>query len=327
MPIKIPNGLPAHDVLRREGVMVMSEETALRQDIRPLQIALLNLMPNKVRTETQFARLIGATPLQIELTLIRMSEHTPKNTAAEHMEAFYRPFVELKAQKFDGLVITGAPIELLAFEEVTYWGELTEVFDWSQTNLHSTFAVCWGAQAMLHHFHGVQKHALAKKAFGCFRHRNRAPASPYLRGFSDEFTIPVSRWTEIREAELPPSRGLTVLMSADETGPCLIEDPGHRALYMFNHIEYDTTSLKEEYDRDIARGEPIGVPVNYFPGDDPARPPENRWRSHAHLLLGNWINEVYQTTPFDMAAIGPAPAPARDGGRSAEVAVRASGPA
>jgi homoserine O-succinyltransferase len=316
MPIKIPNGLPAHDVLRREGVMVMSEATALRQDIRPLQIALLNLMPNKVRTETQFARLIGATPLQIELTLIRMSEHRPKNTAAEHMEAFYRPFAALRQAKFDGLVVTGAPIELLPFEDVTYWRELCQVFEWSQTNVHSTFAVCWGAQAMLHHFHGVAKHPLARKAFGCFRHKNRAPTSPYLRGFSDDFTIPVSRWTEIREAELPPGRGLGVLMSAPETGPCLIEDPAHRALYMFNHIEYDTTSLKEEYDRDVAKGGPIDLPVNYFPGDDPTRPPENRWRSHAHLLLGNWINEVYQTTPFDMAAIGaavgtPAPAPAR----------------
>jgi homoserine O-succinyltransferase len=304
MPIKIPNDLPAHDVLRREGVMVMSEETALRQDIRPLQIALLNLMPNKVRTETQFARLIGATPLQIELTLIRMSEHVPKNTSARHMEAFYRPFSDLTSGTFDGLVITGAPIELLPFEEVTYWRELTQVFGWSQTNVHSTFAVCWGAQAMLHHFHGVQKHALARKAFGCFQHRNLAPASPYLRGFSDEFTIPVSRWTEIREDEVPRDRGLSVLMRADETGPCLIEDPGHRALYMFNHIEYDTTSLKEEYDRDVARGDSIAVPANYFPDGDPTRPPENRWRSHAHLLIGNWINEVYQTTPFDRAAIG-----------------------
>ena len=323
MPIKIPNDLPAHDVLRREGVMVMSEATALRQDIRPLQIALLNLMPNKVRTETQFARLIGATPLQIELTLIRMSGHVPKNTSTEHMEAFYRPFPDLRPEKFDGLVVTGAPIELLPFEQVTYWRELTQVFEWSQTNVHSTFAVCWGAQAMLRHFHGVQKHALARKAFGCFRHRNRAPASPYLRGFSDEFTIPVSRWTEIREAELPRDRGLIVLMSADETGPCLIQDPAHRALYMFNHIEYDTTSLKEEYDRDVAKGEPIEVPVNYFPGDDPTRPPENRWRSHAHLLLGNWINEVYQTTPFDRSAIGVKAGPAQRTSHSARKAVAA----
>jgi len=304
MPIKIPASLPAHDVLRREGVMVMSEETAQRQDIRPLQIGLLNLMPNKVRTETQFARLIGATPLQIELTLVRMTGHAPKNTSPEHMDAFYAPFAEVRDRKFDGFIITGAPIELLEFEEVTYWDELTQVFDWTQTNVHASFAICWGAQAMLHHFHGVPKHALDAKAFGCFRHRNCAPASPYLRGFSDDFTIPVSRWTEIREADLPADRGLQVLMNADETGPCMIHDHAHRALYMFNHIEYDTTSLAEEYQRDVANGTPIQLPRNYFPGDDSTRPPENRWRSHAHLLFGNWINEVYQTTPYDPENIG-----------------------
>ena len=304
MPIKIPASLPAHDVLRREGVMVMSEEAAIRQDIRPLQIGLLNLMPNKVRTETQFARLIGATPLQIELTLVRMTGHEPKNTSAEHMEAFYAPFAEARAHKFDGFIITGAPIELLPFEDVTYWDELTEVFDWTQSHVHSTFAICWGAQAMLHHFHGVAKHALEHKAFGCFRHQNCAPASPYLRGFSDDFTIPISRWTEIREPELPAGHGLNVLMRAPETGPCLIEDPAHRALYMFNHIEYDTTSLKEEYDRDVAKGQAIRVPKNYYPDNNPARPPENRWRSHAHLLFGNWINEVYQSTPYDLDRIG-----------------------
>jgi homoserine O-succinyltransferase len=299
MPIKIPAELPAHDVLSREGVMVMSEETALRQDIRPLQIALLNLMPNKVRTETQFARLIGATPLQIELTLVRMTEHVSRNTAPEHLQSFYEPFAEIRERRFDGFIVTGAPIEHLPFEEVTYWDELCEVFDWTQTHVHATFAICWGAQAMLHHFHGVPKHMLAEKAFGCFRHRNHAPGNPYLRGFSDDFTIPVSRWTEIRAADLPEDRGLRLLVSADETGPCLVEDPEHRALYMFNHIEYDTTSLDEEYRRDLARGAEIRVPVNYYPDDDPARPPENRWRSHAHLLFGNWINEVYQTTPFD----------------------------
>jgi len=304
MPIKIPASLPAHDVLRREGVMVMSEETAQRQDIRPLQIGLLNLMPNKVRTETQFARLIGATPLQIELTLVRMTGHAPKNTSPEHMDAFYAPFAEIRERKFDGFIITGAPIELLEFEEVNYWDELTQVFDWTQSHVHSTFAICWGAQAMLHHFHGVAKHALEHKAFGCFRHQNCAPASPYLRGFSDDFTIPISRWTEIREPELPAGHGLNVLMRAPETGPCLIEDPAHRALYMFNHIEYDTTSLDEEYKRDVAAGTPINLPVNYYHDDDPAQPPENRWRSHAHLLFGNWINEVYQGTPYDPARIG-----------------------
>ena len=304
MPIRIPRDLPAHGVLEREGVMVMAEDQAARQDIRPLQIGLLNLMPNKSRTETQFARLIGATPLQIEMTLIRMTEHEPKNTPAAYLEAFYHPFAEIRHRRFDGLIVTGAPIELLPFEEVTYWEELTELFDWTQTNVHATFAICWGAQAMLRHFHGVPKHELSAKAFGCFRHRNRAPASPYLRGFSDDFTIPVSRWTEIREDDLPGDAGLEILASAPETGPCLIHDPGHRALYMFNHIEYDTTSLDEEYRRDVDRGGEIAVPANYYPGNDPANPPENRWRSHAHLLFGNWINEVYQTVPFDFVAGG-----------------------
>jgi len=304
MPIKIPAELPAHEVLREEGVMVMSSETALRQDIRPLQIGLLNLMPNKARTETQFARLIGSTPLQIELTLIRMTDHVSKNTSPAYLDSFYTTFAEIRHRKFDGLIVTGAPIELLDFEDVTYWRELCEVFDWSLSNVHASFAICWGAQAMLHHFHGVPKHRLARKAFGCYRHRNLAPGSPYLRGFSDDFTIPVSRWTEIREADLPEGRGLHLLVSALETGPCLIEDPEHRALYMFNHIEYDTTSLDEEYRRDLSRGTPIDLPRNYYPDDDPARPPENRWRSHAHLLLGNWINEVYQGTPFDIDRIG-----------------------
>ncbi len=300
MPIKIPENLPAIDVLREEGVMVMSDASAARQDIRPLQIALLNLMPNKVRTETQFARLIGATPLQIELTLIRMTGHTPKNTPAEHMEAFYTSFEEARDRRFDGLIITGAPIEKMPFEAVDYWPELRAVFDWTQTNVQRTFAICWGAQAMLHHFHGTPKHALPVKAFGCFRHRNLAPGSPYLRGVSDDFVVPVSRWTEVREAELPA--GLKVLMSSPETGPCLVEDAAHNALYMFNHIEYDTTSLAEEYQRDVAAGVAIAKPVNYFPGDDPSRTPENRWRSHAHLLFGNWINELYQITPFDWTA-------------------------
>ena len=304
MPIKIPSNLPAHDVLRREGVMVMSEESAQRQDIRPLQIGLVNLMPKKVQTETQLARLIGATPLQIELTLIRMSDHRTKTTDSDHMETFYRPFREARGQKFDGLIITGAPIEHLPFEEVTYWDELRAIFDWTQTHVHSTFAICWGGQAMLHHFHGVPKHDLPQKAFGCYRHRNLSPSSPYLRGFSDDFAVPVSRWTENRVADLPDGTGLEVLMHSDEVGPCLIHDPAHRALYMFNHLEYDSDTLKQEYDRDVEAGTPIALPVNYYPDDDPSRAPENRWRSHAHLLFGNWINELYQTTPFDLDTIG-----------------------
>ncbi len=306
MPIKIPSNLPAYDVLTREGVMVMDEDQAARQDIRPLRIGLLNLMPKKIQTENQFARLIGATPLQIELSLIRMSEHRTRNTAAEHMASFYRPFSEVFAsgEKFDGLVITGAPIEHLDFDKVTYWKELRQVMDWTQTNVHSTFGVCWGGMAMINHFHDVEKHILPAKAFGCFRHRNMDPASPYLRGFSDDCVIPVSRWTEMRQPEIDGAPGLQTLLYSDEVGPCLVEDPTHRALYIFNHLEYDSDTLKQEYDRDVSAGAPINVPCNYYPGDDPSQKPLNRWRSHAHLLYGNWISEIYETTPFDISKIG-----------------------
>lgn len=307
MPIKLPSSLPAYDVLTREGVMVMDDDTAARQDIRPLRIGLLNLMPKKIQTENQFARLIGATPLQIELSLIRMSEHRTRNTAAEHMAEFYQPFQEVKDQKFDGLIITGAPIEHLDFEDVTYWDELTEVMDWTQTNVQSTFGVCWGGMAMLHYFHRVPKHVLSTKLFGCYRHYNLRPASPYLRGFSDECVIPVSRWTEVRRTEVEAA-GLPILLGSEETGPCLIRDPDHRALYILNHFEYDSGTLADEYARDLKQnqveGAEIALPVNYFPGDDPTATPPNRWRSHAHLLYGNWINEIYQSTPFDMGQIG-----------------------
>lgn len=304
MPIKLPSNLPAYSVLEREGVMVMDETAAARQDIRPLRIGLLNLMPKKIQTETQFARLIGATPLQIELTLIRMSEHQTKTTAAAHMEAFYKTFAEVKNQKFDGLIITGAPIEHLPFAEVTYWDELREVMDWTQTNVHSTFGVCWGGMAMIHHFHGVQKHILEDKAFGCYRHLNLAPYSPLLNGFSDDLLIPVSRWTEMRSAEIDAHAGLKTLLGSDQVGPCLVEDADHNSLYIFNHLEYDSYTLKEEYDRDADTGNAIKVPVNYYPDDDPVRAPTNRWRSHAHLLYGNWVNQIYQTTPYEMNAIG-----------------------
>jgi homoserine O-succinyltransferase len=235
-----------------------------------------------------------------------MSEHQTRNTAAEHMETFYRPFAEVEAsgEKFDGLIITGAPIEHLAFEDVTYWDELRRVMDWTQTHVHSTFGVCWGGMAMIYHFHGVQKHMLNAKAFGCFRHQNLNPTSPYLRGFSDDFVIPVSRWTEVRQSEIAAAPGLRTLLGSEEVGPCLVEDAGHRALYIFNHFEYDSDTLKQEYDRDVAADTPINVPLNYYPDDNPANPPKNRWRSHAHLLYGNWLNEIYQGTPFDLDDIG-----------------------
>ena len=304
MPIKIPNDLPARLTLEKEGVMIVTEDTASRQDIRPLRIGLLNLMPDKIRTETQFARLIGATPLQVELSLIKITNHTSKNTPNDHMIAFYRDWEKLRNEKFDGLIITGAPIELLAFEDVTYWDELRRIYDWTQSHVHSTFNICWGAQAALYHFHHVPKHALAKKAFGIYRHKNLSPASPYLRGFSDDFSMPVSRWTENLKSELPKGKGLEVLMESEEAGLCFVADDPHRQLYMFNHIEYDTNTLGDEYLRDMAAGKTTEKPANYFPGANAAAMPENRWRSHAHLLFGNWINEVYQTTPYALEDIG-----------------------
>ena len=304
MPIRIPNNLPARATLEKEGVMVMSERTANRQDIRPMNIGLLNLMPKKIVTETQIARLVGATPLQVELTLVKVGSHVSKNTSQDHMLAFYEDFNDIRDRKFDGFITTGAPVELLDFDDVDYWNELRAVFDWTQTNVHSTLNICWGAQAALNHFHGVPKHELAEKAFGVFRHNNLNPASPYLRGFSDDFSIPVSRHTEIRRADLPSDAGLEVLMESDEAGLCLINDPAHRHLYMFNHLEYESHTLAEEYWRDIKEGKPIDPPANYFPDNNPKNPPKNHWRSHAHLLFGNWINQLYQSVPFELEEIG-----------------------
>ena len=285
----------------------MTQAKAERQDIRPLEIALVNLMPKKISTETQFARLIGANPLQINLTLIRMTEHVSKNTPTEHMEAFYRPFQEAVSQKFDGVIITGAPIEHLPYEEVTYWEEICELFEWTETNVHSTIGVCWGGMAMLYYFYGLEKYTLEQKAFGCFHHRNLFRSSRYLRGFSDECLIPVSRWTEVRQNEIEDTGQLRILLGSDRTGPCLIQDRSRNALYIFNHFEYDSGTLAEEYERDLRNGTPINVPRNYFPGDDVRGTPLNRWRSHGHLFYGNWINEIYQSTPYELSRIGKNP--------------------
>ncbi|MDB4188568.1 homoserine O-succinyltransferase, partial [bacterium] len=299
MPIRIPSKLPAFEILKSEGVNVMSNADADRQDIRPLKIGLLNLMPLKIQTENQFARLIGSTPLQIELTLIRMSEHKSRNTSSDHMDSFYKTFDEVKDQKFDGLIITGAPIEHLAFSDVTYWSELKSIFNWTQNNVHSTFGVCWGGMAMIKHFHEIDKHILDKKIFGCHRCQVTDPTSRFLTGFSDDLVIPVSRWTENKADEIL-SAGLNILIDSETSGPCLIEDTKHNALYIFNHFEYDKETLKQEYDRDIENNTPINIPMNYYPNDDPQKPPLNKWRSHAHLLYGNWINQIYQNTPFDI---------------------------
>jgi len=303
MPIRIPSKLPAFEILKSEGVNVMSNADADRQDIRPLKIGLLNLMPLKIQTENQFSRLIGSTPLQIELTLIRMSEHKSKHTSSDHMKSFYKSFEDIKEQKFDGLIITGAPIEHLEFNEVTYWNELKTIFEWTQNNVHSTFGVCWGGMAMINHFHNVEKHILGKKVFGCHRCQVTDPTSRFLTGFSDDLVIPVSRWTENKTSEILEA-GLKILIDSETSGPCLVEDEKHNALYIFNHFEYDKETLKQEYDRDIKNNTPINIPMNYYPNDDPKMPPLNKWRSHAHLLYGNWINQIYQTTPFDIKRIG-----------------------
>ena len=303
MPIRIPSKLPAFEILKSEGVNVMSNADADRQDIRPLKIGLLNLMPLKIQTENQFSRLIGSTPLQIELTLIRMSEHKSKHTSSDHMKSFYKSFEDIKEQKFDGLIITGAPIEHLEFNEVTYWDELRTIFEWTQNNVHSTFGVCWGGMAMINHFHNVEKHILGKKVFGCHRCQVTDPTSRFLTGFSDDLVIPVSRWTENKTSEILKA-GLKILIDSETSGPCLVEDEKHNALYIFNHFEYDKETLKQEYDRDIKNNTPINIPMNYYPNDDPKMPPLNKWRSHAHLLYGNWINQIYQTTPFDINRIG-----------------------
>ncbi|MFG1394870.1 homoserine O-succinyltransferase [Xanthobacter agilis] len=304
MPIKIPDLLPARRTLEAENVMVMGEGEAVRQDIRPLRIALLNLMPDKIATEVQIARLLGATPLQVELTLVRLTDHVSRNTPHDHMAAFYRPWEEVRHERFDGLVITGAPVEHLPFSAVTYWDEVARVLDWTQTHVHRTFTICWAALAAVHHFHGMPKHDLPQKAFGLYRHRTLQPASPFLRGFPDTFRVPVSRWAEARARDIPADSGLVVLAECAEAGLCLIDDPRRRTLHLFNHLEYDTSTLANEYFRDAAKDPRTRLPAHYFPANDPSEPPENRWRGHAHLLFANWINEIYQTTPFATEDIG-----------------------
>ena len=304
MPIKIPDTLPAFQTLVQEGVSVMSDSAAIRQDIRPLQIGLLNLMPNKIKTEVQIARLVGASPLQVEFSLVRVGNHRSKNTSEDHLLSFYNTWDEIRHRKFDGFIITGAPVEMLDYEDETYLDEMKAILDWTETKVHSTLNVCWGAMAAIYHFHGVPKYTLAEKAFGVYRHHNRKPSSVYLSGFSDDFQIPVSRWTEVRAEDIARVPDLEILMESDETGVCFVQDTAANRLYIFNHVEYDSTSLADEYFRDVNAGVPIKMPKNYFPHNDPSITPQNRWRSHAHLLFGNWINEIYQTTPYETEKIG-----------------------
>lgn len=304
MPIKVPDQLPARATLQSEGINVMDEAMATRQDIRPLRVGLLNLMPNKIQTETQLARLIAATPLQVELTLVRAATHESKTTSQEHLRDFYRTWDEVQSDKFDCFVITGAPIGMIPYEEITYWDELKRIFDWTTTHAHSTLFVCWGAMAALYYFHGIEKARLPQKCSGIFPHTNCRPGSPNLVGFSDSIQIPVSRWTNIPREEVEKTAGLKMLLDSPEAGPCLIqEEHGHR-LYMINHLEYDATTLRDEYFRDRAKDPATPIPQNYFPFDDPNMIPPNRWRAHGHLFFANWINETYQTTPFDLQAIG-----------------------
>lgn len=303
MPIKVPDNLPAMADLEDEGVLLIPEGAALHQDVRPLEIALLNLMPQKIKTETQISRHLGATPLQIELTLVTTSSYVPKTVSAEHMLAFYRPWEEVRGRKFDGLIITGAPVETLPFEEVVYWRELRAIFEWTQSHVQETLNICWAGQAALQHFHGVPKHRLAEKMFGIYPHRVLGGRDGLMRGFDDVVSVPVSRHTEIRQDDLPDVPGLSVLMTSQQAGICLLRDAPRRQTHMLNHLEYETGTLAEEYRRDRDAGASIALPKNYFPDDDPDKAPVNCWRSHGTLLFSNWIHDLYQSTSFELADI------------------------
>ncbi|WP_295858414.1 homoserine O-succinyltransferase [uncultured Oscillibacter sp.] len=304
MPIKIPNQLPATETLTRENIFVMTETRAITQDIRPLQILLLNLMPTKVDTETQLARVLGNTPLQIELELIAPTGHVSKNTSAEHMLAFYKTFDEVKERTFDGLVITGAPVENLPFEEVDYWPELCRIMDWSRTHVHSTLHICWGAQAGLYHHYGIPKRPLPQKLFGVFEHTVEDPNFILFRGFDDRFQVPHSRHTTVDRADIEAVPELKVLASSPEAGVYAVKTDGGRQIFLMGHAEYDRDTLKKEYLRDVAAGADIQLPKYYFPNDDPAQTPVVTWRSCANLLYSNWLNyNVYQTAPYDIRDI------------------------
>jgi len=304
MPVRIPNDIPARKTLEAENIFVMTEERAGQQDIRPLRIAVLNLMPTKIATETQLLRLLGNTPLQVDIRLIRMGSHRSKNTPAGHLETFYEPFEQVLDERFDGLVITGAPVETLPFEQVDYWPELVRLMDWSRGNVWSTLHICWGAQAGLHHHYGIPKHPLDAKMSGLFHHKVLEPLEPILRGFDDFFLAPHSRNTEVRESDVRRHPGLKVLAASDKAGLYMVSSADGRMIFVFGHPEYDRLTLKSEYDRDMGKGLPIAPPAHYFPENDPSREPKMSWRSHAHLLYSNWLNySVYQSTPFDLVRI------------------------
>ena len=304
MPIKIPNTLPAVEVLNRENIFIMREARAQTQDIRPLRIALVNLMPDKITTETQFARLLSNTPLQIDLELVHMSSHVSKNTALGHLKSFYRTFSEVRDQKFDGMVITGAPVERMAFEDVDYWPELVELMDWSKTHVYSTLHICWAAQAGLYHYYGVPKYKLDRKMFGVFKQYPLAPMLPIFRGFDDEFYMPHSRHTEIRREDVLRVPGLEVIAESPQSGVCMVMARGGREIYVTGHAEYSPYTLDTEYRRDLEKGLPIDMPVNYYCHNVPEEGPLVTWRAHGNLLFSNWLNYyVYQETPYDINSI------------------------
>ncbi len=292
MSIVLPAALPAFDVLRQERLQVVGPDRPMPSAARPLRIALLNLMPEKARTETQLARLLAASNHHVELSLLVPNSYRPRTTPAEHLESFYRRWSEVRDEHFDGLIVTGAPVETLAFEAVDYWGELRQIFDWAQTRIRRGFYICWAAQAALHHFHGVPKHELSRKCFGVFKHQVASRSADLLAGIPDSFWVPVSRYTEVRAVDLARVAGLEILVDGPETGPCLVEDRARRAHYMFNHLEYDADTLKLEYLRDLASDRPTRLPENYFPDEDPSQPPVNFWRASAATLFNNWLNET-----------------------------------
>jgi len=303
LPIALPADLPARPALAADGIKVLSEDELRRRGGRPLRICLVNLMPNKIVTETQLCRLLGATVQPVALTLCVPDSYRSKTTPESHVERFYRPWSRIRHEPFDGLIVTGAPIEHLPFAEVTYWRELCAIIDWAQAGIASSLYICWAAQAALQHFHAVPKHPLPAKLFGVFRQRVAGTDSRFLHGFGAAFPVPVSRHTEVRAADLPARAGLGVLAESPETGLCLIEDRANRALYMFNHLEYDAETLHLEFLRDRRVGKPIDPPANYFPGDDPARPAVNVWRPWANLLFGNWLGEIARSAERDDAAL------------------------
>lgn len=304
MPIKIPDNLPAVKTLTDENIFVMTENRAITQDIRPLRILILNLMPKKIETETQFARLLGNSPLQVEMELIHTKSHQSKNVAEEHLLAFYKTFDDVKNENFDGMIITGAPVEHLAFEEVEYWQELCEIMEWSKTHVHSTFHVCWGAQAGLYYHYGIQKHGVPEKMFGVFPHRVEYKNSILFRGFDDVFMVPQSRHTTVLREDIEKVWPLRILASSEETGVYAVTTKNGRQIFVTGHSEYDPDTLKNEYLRDLSQGKPISIPKNYFPNDDDTQPPLVTWRGHAHLLFSNWLNYfVYQSTPYDIKKV------------------------